>query len=84
MLRKIDCVMVRVDLVAASRFYGRMLGLRPLWRDEVSAVVKEATLTLPGEAWMQRGGKQGIHTEHLGRMLATMQWLQRAYPGARW
>jgi lactoylglutathione lyase len=37
MLRKIDCVMVRVDdLEAASRFYGRMLGLRSLWRDEVS------------------------------------------------
>ena len=37
MLRKIDCVMVRVDdLEAASRFYARMLGLRPLWRDAVS------------------------------------------------
>ncbi len=36
-LRKIDCVMVRVDdLEAASGFYGRMLGLRPLWRDAVS------------------------------------------------
>jgi lactoylglutathione lyase len=36
-LRKIDCVMVRVDdLGTASRFYGQMLGLRPLWRDEVS------------------------------------------------
>ncbi|MFF5291183.1 VOC family protein [Paractinoplanes globisporus] len=36
-LRKIDCVMVRVDdLDAASRFYGRMLGLRELWRDEAS------------------------------------------------
>ncbi len=37
MLRKIDCVMVRVDdLDVASRFYGQLLGLRPLWRDEVS------------------------------------------------
>jgi ring-1,2-phenylacetyl-CoA epoxidase subunit PaaC len=58
--------------------------LAPLWRDEVSALLAEATLKLPGEAWMQRGGKQGAHTEHLGRMLATMQWLQRAYPGAQW
>ena len=58
--------------------------LAPLWRDEVSAVLGEATLKLPGEAWMQRGGKQGVHTEHLGRMLATMQWLQRAYPEAQW
>ena len=33
---------------------------------------------------MQRGGKQGVHTEHLGYLLAEMQFLQRAYPGARW
>jgi ring-1,2-phenylacetyl-CoA epoxidase subunit PaaC len=58
--------------------------LAPLWRDEVSEVLAEATLNMPGEAWMQRGGKQGVHTEHLGRMLASMQWLQRAYPGAQW
>lgn len=37
MIRKIDCVMVRVDdLVAATEFYGRVFGLRPLWRDDVS------------------------------------------------
>jgi ring-1,2-phenylacetyl-CoA epoxidase subunit PaaC len=33
---------------------------------------------------MQRGGKSGVHTEHLGHMLATMQSLQRTYPGAQW
>jgi ring-1,2-phenylacetyl-CoA epoxidase subunit PaaC len=58
--------------------------LAPLWREKVSTVLAEATLEMPGEAWMQRGGKQGVHTEHLGRMLATMQSLQRAYPGAQW
>jgi ring-1,2-phenylacetyl-CoA epoxidase subunit PaaC len=36
------------------------------------------------DAWMQRGGKQGRHSERLGFILAEMQFLQRAYPGAAW
>jgi ring-1,2-phenylacetyl-CoA epoxidase subunit PaaC len=36
------------------------------------------------DAYMQRGGKQGRHTERLGYLLAEMQYLQRAYPGAHW
>jgi ring-1,2-phenylacetyl-CoA epoxidase subunit PaaC len=43
---------------------------------------------MPATTWMQgvggRGGRQGVHTEHIGPMLAQMQWLQRAYPGAQW
>jgi ring-1,2-phenylacetyl-CoA epoxidase subunit PaaC len=54
------------------------------WREAVAAVLEEATLIMPGGTAMQRGGKSGRHTEHLGHMLATMQWLQRAYPGAQW
>ncbi len=51
---------------------------------EIARVLEEATLTMPGEAWMQRGGKQGVHTEHLGHLLAEMQSLHRAHPGAQW
>jgi ring-1,2-phenylacetyl-CoA epoxidase subunit PaaC len=58
------------------------------WREHVDALLAEATLQVPAGVWMQgsggRGGKQGIHTEHLGHLLAQMQFLQRAYPGARW
>ena len=58
------------------------------WREAVAAVCAEATLTLPSSEWMQgagnRGGKQGVHTEHLGRLLTEMQYVQRAYPGATW
>ena len=58
------------------------------WHQRVDAVLAEATLTAPANAWMQgggaRGGKQGVHTEHLGHLLAEMQFLQRAYPGAQW
>jgi ring-1,2-phenylacetyl-CoA epoxidase subunit PaaC len=62
--------------------------LREPWQASVAAVIAEATLALPAGEWMQggngRGGKQGVHTEHLGHLLAEMQHLQRAYPGAQW
>jgi len=54
------------------------------WRKNVAAVVAEARLELPGDQWMASGGKQGKHTEHFGFLLAEMQYLQRAYPGAEW
>lgn len=54
------------------------------WAEKVKAVFKEASLDFPGETWMQSGGKKGIHTEHLGYILAEMQFMQRAYPGLQW
>ena len=54
------------------------------WRRDVAAAVAEATLSLPGDEAMASGGKQGRHTEHFGYLLAEMQHLQRAYPGASW
>ncbi len=54
------------------------------WREAVAAVLGEATLTVPRAEFMQRGGSRGVHTEHLGHMLATMQSLQRSYPEATW
>jgi ring-1,2-phenylacetyl-CoA epoxidase subunit PaaC len=54
------------------------------WKQKVNQVFEEATLTIPENTWMQSGGKNGIHTEHLGYILAEMQFLQRAYPGAEW
>lgn len=60
-------------------------GLRAAFLDHVARIFEEATLTmLPPDAWMHSGGKQGRHTEHLGYILAEMQFLQRAYPGAEW
>lgn len=58
--------------------------LRADWDATVAAVLDEATLTRPDTGWAQKGGKQGVHTEHLGYILAEMQFLQRAYPGATW
>ncbi len=62
--------------------------LKEKWTDKVRSVFEEATLASPfkenNSAWMQSGGKEGKHTEHLGFVLAEMQFLQRAYPGAEW
>jgi len=58
--------------------------LRPRWRETVERVVAEATLTIPKDGFSPRGGRTGRHTEHLGRMLADMQSLARAHPGATW
>jgi ring-1,2-phenylacetyl-CoA epoxidase subunit PaaC len=58
--------------------------LRPGWDATVDRVLAEAELARPREGWMQSGGRRGVHTEHLGHMLAVMQHLQRAYPGAVW
>jgi ring-1,2-phenylacetyl-CoA epoxidase subunit PaaC len=58
--------------------------LREPWMDHVTRVLTEATLRVPSFGGVQHGGKQGRHTEHLGHLLAEMQFLQRAYPGCSW
>jgi ring-1,2-phenylacetyl-CoA epoxidase subunit PaaC len=58
--------------------------LRTEWRSMVESVFAEATLETPADGFMHTGGKEGRHTEYLGYMLADMQFLQRAYPGAKW
>jgi ring-1,2-phenylacetyl-CoA epoxidase subunit PaaC len=59
-------------------------GLRGSWERRVADVLAEATLSIPASDWMQSGGRSGRHSEHLGHLLAEMQFLQRAYPGATW
>lgn len=54
------------------------------WNDRIHACLKKATLTWPDNPWMHKGGKQGLHTEHLSYMLAEMQVLPRTYPEANW
>ena len=54
------------------------------WNAKIREIFEKATLDLPKSGWMQQGGKQGVHTEHLGYILAEMQYLQRAYPGGAW
>ena len=58
--------------------------LRAVWDQTVDQVLAEATLTRPASTFAHKGGKQGRHSEHMGHLLTTMQWLQRAYPDAKW
>lgn len=58
--------------------------IRPVWSRTVDEVLDEATLSRPRDGFMQTGGRRGVHTEHLGHMLAVMQSLARAHPGAGW
>ena len=58
--------------------------LRQPWEHEVFAGLREATLRVPDQTAYRTGGKRGLHTEHMGPMLAEMQYLQRAYPGQQW
>ena len=65
--------------------------IKESWNNKLREVFEEATLKVPvdtnekGEKiWMQTGGKTGKHTEHLGYILADMQFLQRAYPNSQW
>lgn len=51
---------------------------------EINSVFKEANLLVPESTYMITGSKKGIHTEYLGYILAEMQYLQRAYPDAKW
>jgi ring-1,2-phenylacetyl-CoA epoxidase subunit PaaC len=58
--------------------------VRPLWDDTIDKVLMAATLTRPRQNFVQTGGRSGKHSEHLGHLLAELQFLQRAYPGATW
>lgn len=65
--------------VAADR-----AALRPDWERRIETTLGEATLQRPGDDLAIRGGRAGIHTEHLGYLLAELQYMQRAYPGLSW
>jgi ring-1,2-phenylacetyl-CoA epoxidase subunit PaaC len=65
---------VGVDNVALKETFNRI----------VTAVFQEADVSAPADVWMQKGGKEGKHSEHLGFILAEMQFLQRAYPNSKW
>ena len=77
--------MAGYELQAANEGLGVDLkNIQHKWTEKIKSVFEEATLTLPENAWMHKGGKEGRHTEHLGFVLAEMQFMQRAYPNAEW
>ncbi|MGD2101581.1 MAG: phenylacetate-CoA oxygenase subunit PaaC [Acidimicrobiia bacterium] len=57
---------------------------RESWERRLGDVLIEAKLTVPADPFQRGGGRSGFHTEHLGPLLAEMQWMQRSYPGLEW
>jgi len=70
--------------MAAAGIAPDVAALQARWSARIDAVLAEATLVRPADSPFPWHGKRGVHTEHLGYMLAEMQFLQRAYPGAEW
>ena len=73
-----------VGTLAADRVAIDPGPLRADWARDIDAVLAEATLARPAEAWQHSGGRRGVHTEHMGYLLAELQYLHRLHPGARW
>jgi ring-1,2-phenylacetyl-CoA epoxidase subunit PaaC len=57
---------------------------RERWQATIDQVLDEAGLEVPDDPYQRGGGRRGLHSEHLGSLLAEMQWMQRSYPGLQW
>jgi ring-1,2-phenylacetyl-CoA epoxidase subunit PaaC len=74
-----------VDNLFEADFDGPdLFEVRKAWQSNVAAILADAMLTIPENQWMASGGKEGRHSEHLGFLVAEMQYLQRTHPGASW
>ena len=74
---------------ASAELVGRGIAVDPStlregWEESVTDVLTKATLAVPQATWQPTGGRSGLHTEGFGLLLATMQHVHRAHPGARW
>jgi ring-1,2-phenylacetyl-CoA epoxidase subunit PaaC len=58
--------------------------LKNNYYSHINKILLEATLEIPESKWFQTGGKEGIHTEHLGYLLSDLQYMQRTYPNMEW
>ena len=73
-----DRTLVRLGIAPA------LTELEAKWSARIDGVLREATLERPAAVPYRWYGRRGAHSEHLGYMLADMQYLQRTYPGAEW
>lgn len=71
--------------LASKKIAADVTQIKELWTKQVTGLLREATLTIPATVnFLRKGSRKGIHTEQLGYLLAEMQFLYRAYPGAKW
>lgn len=72
------------DQLMAEGVLPRMDEIEGEWTSYVKEILDEATLTIPDNNWKMEGGRNGLHSEHLGYILAELQYMQRAYPNMKW
>ena len=72
------------ESLIASGIVPSMNDIKTQWSKTVQSVLEEATLVIPTNNWQFEGGRKGIHSEHLGFLLADLQYMQRAYPNMKW
>ncbi|WP_062052738.1 1,2-phenylacetyl-CoA epoxidase subunit PaaC [Aquimarina longa] len=73
------------DKIAIENEIGvNTVAFREKYDQIIREVLEEATITIPETKWFQKGGKQGIHSEHMGYLLSDLQYMQRTYPNMKW
>ena len=72
------------DELIKSGIIPPMNDLEAEWQSNVDRVIEQATLVIPDNEWKHGEGRKGLHSEHLGYILAELQYMQRAYPGLQW
>ncbi len=72
------------QLMAEQGVAPSLEGIKEAWENKVHHIFEEATLKPLDLKWMQKGGKEGYHSEHMGYILSDMQYMQRTYPGQEW
>lgn len=79
------CAADELDMAMQAQGIGPDLSeINAEFQDHIIKVLERATLSVPDKTLMRSGGKAGIHSEAMGRLLAEMQYLQRTHPGASW
>lgn len=68
----------------AAGFAPDLETIKSQWLRNVDRVLQQAGIETPVDGWMQSGGKKGVHSEHLGFIIAEMQFVPRTYPDAKW
>ena len=72
------------ELLIAQGIIPAANSIFPIWEKTLHDVFEEATLSLPKNKWKFQGGREGRHSEHMGYLLAEMQYMQRTYPNMEW
>jgi ring-1,2-phenylacetyl-CoA epoxidase subunit PaaC len=75
---EVDAILIKEGIVPDLNI------VKAAWEKRVKEVIAEATLTIPTTLFKQKGSKEGKHSEHLGFLLAEMQYVHRSFPNAKW